>query len=364
MVSCFVHKNMCTVMSEILCLIQYPKLYNNGRKITDQIYKNRTCKNVNEKNSINFIYESTTESKTNKSWIYLMIIRNPIDRFISGFIDRCDNDHIDMFSPKYCYGCRKNLTCALNNIYNRMSLLFFNKYLLIKNPDDYHFAPQTWRCNLQKDFHLFTFLNYSQPVTFYSSLIKVLGERNVDKKLIEKISNELQFSRTYHSTITSNKHQKIINKLNSNPDLMALLIIEWHCGVTAKQKNASLDILIEGIIGKQLFIAKESAIITPDKNIPLNNIFIFVPFDKKSNIFGSIRFLHSVNRCCIDYYTCNSKNFETLDCGYTYYYCLGNTFQNISNPLHILGYWLEFYKLTVNPYDHYLIIESLNKDNF
>uniref|UniRef100_A0A0K0EPZ0 Sulfotransferase domain-containing protein n=1 Tax=Strongyloides stercoralis TaxID=6248 RepID=A0A0K0EPZ0_STRER len=222
--SCFVHKNMCTVMSEILCLLEYPKLYNNGIKITSQSYKNRTCKKVNEKNSINFIYESTIKSKTNNSWVYLMIIRNPIDRFISGFIDRCDNDHIDMSLPNYCYGCNRNLSCALNNIYTRMSLLFFNKYYLSKNSDDYHFAPQTWRCNLQNDFHLFTFLNYSQPSTFYYSLLGVLKEKNVEKTLINKISNELQFSRTYHSTINSKKHQKITKQLYNDPDLMALLI--------------------------------------------------------------------------------------------------------------------------------------------
>uniref|UniRef100_A0A0K0F3C0 Carbohydrate sulfotransferase n=1 Tax=Strongyloides venezuelensis TaxID=75913 RepID=A0A0K0F3C0_STRVS len=215
---------MCTVMSELLCLLDYPNLYINDAKITDKSYTNRTCKKVNEKNTIDFIHEPNTKPKTNNPWIYLMIIRNPIDRFISGFLDRCDNDRIDTSDPQMCYGCNRSLSCAINKVYERMSALFFDKYSLKKNPDDYHFFPQTWRCNLEEQFNLFTFLNYSQPTTFYPSLARSLLKNNVENKVVDRILYDLQYSRTSHATIRSEKRKKVINTLYNDPDLMGLLL--------------------------------------------------------------------------------------------------------------------------------------------
>uniref|UniRef100_A0A0N4Z0V6 Sulfotransfer_1 domain-containing protein n=1 Tax=Parastrongyloides trichosuri TaxID=131310 RepID=A0A0N4Z0V6_PARTI len=232
--TCFVHKNMCTVLSEILCLLDYPKLFKDGKKITDEGYQNRSCKKINEANTLSFInLPNNYESKTKNNWIYLMVIRNPIERFISGFIDRCDNNRINFFSPYKCFGCNRNLSCVLNNIYKRTINLTYNKNVFHRNADDYHFAPQTWRCNLKKNFDKFIFLNYSDIETFYVNLISQLRRNDVEEKFLKKIENELHSSRTYHSTIFSEKRLKLQRILEENVDMMALLVsIYYHDFVT------------------------------------------------------------------------------------------------------------------------------------
>uniref|UniRef100_A0A0K0F3B9 Uncharacterized protein n=1 Tax=Strongyloides venezuelensis TaxID=75913 RepID=A0A0K0F3B9_STRVS len=139
---------------------------------------------------------------------------------------------------------------------------------------------------------------------------------------------------------------------------------QWFCGPTPKSRNESLDTLIEGLVGKTLFYKLES---THDNPVPKKVYKQYFPFtttsgNRKFHDYGAIPFLHSVNRCCMDYNLCKVVKKNSTDCGYVYMYCLGDTFKNIWNPIHLLGYWIEFYKLTIDANDHYLIFELLSKE--
>uniref|UniRef100_A0A0N5CHC0 SCP domain-containing protein n=1 Tax=Strongyloides papillosus TaxID=174720 RepID=A0A0N5CHC0_STREA len=140
---------------------------------------------------------------------------------------------------------------------------------------------------------------------------------------------------------------------------------QWFCGPTPESRAKSLDTLIEGLVGKTFFYNLES---TPDNPAPNKFYSEYFHFrttsghNKAEHSYGAIPFLHKVNRCCMDYNLCKVAKKNSTDCGYVYMYCLGDTFENIGNSIHLLGYWIEFYKLTIDAKDHYLILELLNKE--
>jgi hypothetical protein len=68
----------------------------------------------------------------------LAIVRNPIDRFLSGFLDKCIRKPTQV---DYCNGCEGNMTCFLISQYERMMEQVKKKHLL-RSFEDMHFFPQ------------------------------------------------------------------------------------------------------------------------------------------------------------------------------------------------------------------------------
>nr|CDJ89856.1 Protein of unknown function DUF595 domain containing protein [Haemonchus contortus] len=126
-------------------------------------------------------------------WSLTMVTREPIDRFLSGFIDRC------LRVGHKCYGCGSNMTCFLEQTYYRARLYALtaenNETIL---PDttrvDRHVFPQNWRCNLGKYYDNYKFIEYSSnPDTkLLQDLIRVLAEQKVPQSSIDYITNVLQ----------------------------------------------------------------------------------------------------------------------------------------------------------------------------
>lgn len=110
------------------------------------------------------------------SWQYIAIIRDPIDRFLSGFVHKCvryeqliqwpnnfltkllrSQRHysvftsvaqfclkLDLFRDKEsCYECQSNMTCFVDALFKR-SADFAAGRLLDYDEKDMHFYPQNW----------------------------------------------------------------------------------------------------------------------------------------------------------------------------------------------------------------------------
>jgi hypothetical protein len=122
--------------------------------------KNRFCYEKNEFKEVSLAKKAILEVRKNASIdtvaevkpLLLAIVRNPIDRFLSGFIDKSIR-FVSIYpflmrfrkptKAKYCNGCRANMTCFIMTEYQRLMSQVKTKKLS-RTFEDFHFFPQSW----------------------------------------------------------------------------------------------------------------------------------------------------------------------------------------------------------------------------
>ncbi|CAJ0606458.1 unnamed protein product [Cylicocyclus nassatus] len=115
--TCLIQKCMSTVMQAIFCFLSDEDGFRqSGRKFFSESQHMRSCANhfkaPSMQNLLWRIYEHNEDG-----WMHTMVIRDPVDRFLSGFIDKCIRDHLP---GAYCNGCKANMTCFIIKEYERM----------------------------------------------------------------------------------------------------------------------------------------------------------------------------------------------------------------------------------------------------
>uniref|UniRef100_A0AAF5DAF5 Sulfotransferase domain-containing protein n=1 Tax=Strongyloides stercoralis TaxID=6248 RepID=A0AAF5DAF5_STRER len=147
---CTITKNFSTMIRGILCYLDHPgyaKKYKTPINNTKWTYK--YCDDYNFEDKTIGIAKNYTQgsiSQLMKTYTNVVFIREPIERFVSGFVDKCliAKDFIKI-DPTYCYGCKTNLKCFVNRFYNRIKQQILSpKKKHIDTFDDAHFYPQTW----------------------------------------------------------------------------------------------------------------------------------------------------------------------------------------------------------------------------
>uniref|UniRef100_A0A7I4YRZ2 Uncharacterized protein n=1 Tax=Haemonchus contortus TaxID=6289 RepID=A0A7I4YRZ2_HAECO len=227
--TCLVHKNMSTLMLNIICyLLRGQKFIEMGRSLLKDSWDTSFCGYEKCFDGVDPMLKSLQIGNLSE-WSLTMVTREPIDRFLSGFIDRC------LRVGHKCYGCGSNMTCFLEQTYYRARLYALtaenNETIL---PDttrvDRHVFPQNWRCNLGKYYDNYKFIEYSSnPDTkLLQDLIRVLAEQKVPQSSIDYITNVLQSGRTEHTTFTSKARAFLEHRLRSSPYLMELLVRTFY----------------------------------------------------------------------------------------------------------------------------------------
>src|SRR5690242_12483993 len=81
----------------------------------------RLCKLENEAFSMAELATRFNQTKQAVlKWLHLAVIRHPLDRFISGFVDKCVVKATWRDHEERCNGCRNNLTCFVHSQFRRM----------------------------------------------------------------------------------------------------------------------------------------------------------------------------------------------------------------------------------------------------
>jgi len=163
-------------------------------------------------------------------WRYLAVIRNPMDRFLSAYVDKC------IAQPKQnwsCHECKYNLTCFMERQYKwQMYNAYQNNVTVRGFFEDRHFAPQNWRCNFTHSAGKYDLLPYSSNpedvLKFLEKLSIILREQGVDQKSIRFIQEQMTRKRTDHSTIESPARKFYEKYLRTNPYLMELLVKMYY----------------------------------------------------------------------------------------------------------------------------------------
>lgn len=114
----------------------------------------RLCRGDNTFRHLKSVEKRFNATKMN-GWSFSMITRDPIDRFVSGYVDRCIrfvasknfDVSLSLFrvaeGPSPCNGCDKNMTCFILSEYERFKKQA-TKGVLTNTFEDRHFYPQNW----------------------------------------------------------------------------------------------------------------------------------------------------------------------------------------------------------------------------
>uniref|UniRef100_A0A1I7WCW4 WAPL domain-containing protein n=1 Tax=Heterorhabditis bacteriophora TaxID=37862 RepID=A0A1I7WCW4_HETBA len=148
------------------------------RKYRKQIFY-RLCEGRNEFKSV-YDMRRTLRITTRQlnDWKFTVVTREPVDRFLSGFIDRC------IRVGDSCAGCGINMTCFLETEYKRaLEYAYSEEHSLLKprfSIEDLHVFPQNWRCNMETFYGKYEFIRYSNDPgdTLLEDLTRILGKQN------------------------------------------------------------------------------------------------------------------------------------------------------------------------------------------
>ncbi|EFO95737.1 hypothetical protein CRE_14059 [Caenorhabditis remanei] len=221
--TCVVQKSMSTVMTSLFCYLRDEKKFiGNNREILKDWKIIRFCMFKNEFRNLGGLFKKFNILPSANNWTHIMMVRNPIERFISGFVDKCYRKPV---VSNYCNGCKKNLTCFMETELARMREQV-KKGTFLKTYEDRHFFPQSWRCDLHQYFSNFTFIPYSSAHNFSitSHLFPIFRNHSVPESSLQYIQSSLSSGRTAHSTVDSKATSFIEKRLKSSPYLMELLV--------------------------------------------------------------------------------------------------------------------------------------------
>ncbi|KIH61282.1 hypothetical protein ANCDUO_08452 [Ancylostoma duodenale] len=135
------------MLTAILCyLFDEARFTKHKKNLTAEIYHKRfLCRFCEAQNE----YDSFTNLRSGlkvvdlKGWSLIAVVRDPLDRFVSGFANKCLRERVWKKFPDRCNGCKTNVTCFMERQYLRMKR-WTRTTRSIASFDDNHFFPQNW----------------------------------------------------------------------------------------------------------------------------------------------------------------------------------------------------------------------------
>ncbi|XGW26058.1 hypothetical protein V3C99_007011, partial [Haemonchus contortus] len=226
LMSCLIQKSMSTVMSAIFCyLLREKEFIDAGRSILREYPDIRFCEGKNEFKSVMAMERGLqSDGPQFDKWKFTMVTREPVDRFLSGFIDRC------IRVGDSCFGCGINMTCFLEEELKRATKYAYGDSHGFWKPkitmEDIHVFPQNWRCDMGTFYDRYHFIRYSNDPseTLLEDLTPILRSQNVSVSSINYISESLRSGRTAHSTVKSAARVFLENRIRHSPYLMELIV--------------------------------------------------------------------------------------------------------------------------------------------
>ncbi|VDO65751.1 unnamed protein product [Heligmosomoides polygyrus] len=207
--TCQIEKSMTTMRDAIFCYLADPKLFlQRKRTLQSEFWSTRFCGWENYYTNI-----SRLEAEKHRSFVKFAIIRDPVDRFLSGFVDKCLQEP-DQFAREFrCLGCAEDLLCFAERLFHllyRMAL----KREHIEREVWYvarHFAPQTWYCDFKTHLTDYTIIKH-HPGANNTQLLAV----SLDG-ILERVKVSPKNRRFIHKEITS---KRIPEKLSVFPAIV------------------------------------------------------------------------------------------------------------------------------------------------
>ncbi|KAK0401913.1 hypothetical protein QR680_016046 [Steinernema hermaphroditum] len=225
---CQIPKNMSTVITAIFCFLYDSQSFRrSNRTIGTELFFGRFCEHKNEHLSVGSLVQET--NTTLNEWIMLLIVRDPLDRFISGFLDKCVLNTIGKNIKDNCYGCGKDIACVLKMLYDH-ALLFVTtpeeERRNVINIEDYHFFPQNWFCSMGQHKSNYKILKYQSDkagkAATLQEIFNIFKERNVPQDEITAVMSQTAVYNN-HTTVNTYDREFYHDIITSRSDLLQLV---------------------------------------------------------------------------------------------------------------------------------------------
>ncbi|KAK6737228.1 hypothetical protein RB195_019738 [Necator americanus] len=219
--NCLIEKVMSTFQVRLFCYLNKPWLFGKGKKgITGGRWEDRLCK----EGSFRKASKGTVLRSLGNDPIFFIVTRNPLQRFVSAFMQLCMNDE-----KIYCSDGGRDISCFLPRLRDLLFSYYHNpkkKYSTEGPLQMSHFAPMTWYCSS------FPFLKFVRVIRHdilqreemaktYDSLFKIAG---VPMQQRSYIRSELTGGLPPHATWNKADRIDIQNELLSNNTLLEIFL--------------------------------------------------------------------------------------------------------------------------------------------
>uniref|UniRef100_A0AC35TP11 Sulfotransfer_1 domain-containing protein n=1 Tax=Rhabditophanes sp. KR3021 TaxID=114890 RepID=A0AC35TP11_9BILA len=228
---CLISKNFSTKMRQIYCYLERPILFARNKNNNKRLHK--LCDPLKKSNKVS-LNKASRMNKTNtttflNTYQHVVVVRDPIERFVSGWSYVCAITKFWKQDKRNCLGCKNNLVCFINALYNKVFKSAKYSFIL-KEPKfmEDHFYPQSWRCGVNKYKNRTKLLLYGSSketqVKFFKELTTLLQQRHVPKKQLTFITKNILGQRSGHTTIGKKERLMVEKKIYSNKTLVNILV--------------------------------------------------------------------------------------------------------------------------------------------
>ncbi|CAI5450109.1 unnamed protein product [Caenorhabditis angaria] len=202
--ACTYRKSMSQMTTNAMCLLYDPQRFLSENHSFNETWKSkRSCKAA-DKNGFGGFPENLQNTSRYTRFVF---IRDPFDRFISFYLDKCLHE-------KRCYNCEpEDLRCVVKEVYDSLLKIsrgeqaLLTKMLNSSSYMDIHATPTTWVCDFQQFRNVYyimvigsSFDERKEPI---AKFVEILRRKNVPEVYISKIEGNLLTSETHHSTHNS-----------------------------------------------------------------------------------------------------------------------------------------------------------------
>uniref|UniRef100_A0A1I7S9W2 Sulfotransfer_1 domain-containing protein n=1 Tax=Bursaphelenchus xylophilus TaxID=6326 RepID=A0A1I7S9W2_BURXY len=182
------------------------------------------CEGLNEGNNISRIYSVHTSI----DWQWFVVVRDPLDRFVSNYVDKCMLERRK--TGALCYGCddERDVECVLKNIEER-GFRWAEKGDVFPDFFDAHLFPQNWQCDFGSFINKYEIIHFSPPkspgyAAMLTQIMDIFRRKSVPPATLNLITEALNGTTTKHSTNDKPERAEIKEMIGRNTRLMRRIV--------------------------------------------------------------------------------------------------------------------------------------------
>ncbi|KAK6733090.1 hypothetical protein RB195_017074 [Necator americanus] len=222
--TCLIEKVISTFQFTLFCYLNKPWLFGRGKKsLNDGRWYDRPC--TNGTNFLRISQKGALRSLGRDS-VFFLVTRNPLQRFVSGFMHLCiygKNRH------SRCWECGGDLACFLPKLRNLLFSYSKDPKKMFLGEDLFrvaHFGPMTWHCCSPTSLKFVRMIRYDmlhreEMAKNYDHVLQIAGVPMLQRSYI---GSEFVRILPPHSTWNKANRVDIENKLLSNNSLFEIFL--------------------------------------------------------------------------------------------------------------------------------------------
>ena len=182
-----------------------------------------TMEGLKRRPDANFTEENASE------WAHVVVVRDPLERFISGFLDKCRIHKVWLYESKtHCFRCKDDVSCFLKKLDETLR----DPKIRVLDMDTHHFIPQSWYCEMGKYMtNNYTIIKFSRAHTqsYVNELLNVFRRQHIPEEIVQTVYNQMTHGETNHSTFGMRDEKKILYEELKRPEnALRFLRIYYH----------------------------------------------------------------------------------------------------------------------------------------